>query len=1631
MIIRVLLRLSASLLLCAPALSFGQIAFDYSLSGETSLVGTPGTCMDFSLDVLVTATGLTGDDDGAEGFSMGILAVGCSVVDIAVDTETLDEAVLLVLQAEVTDSGAVLAAAVDQTFARLFSSADTPHRVATLVLRGVVPEDTDCEACSVRFVDGIQVSGQPVRNLVTYDGRTITPSATESIVSLCRADAGPTPSFAYTLAGPERVDGRSGTNVDFAVEGLLETSGLQDEEGAQGFSMAMATSGCTVSDMVVDSTVITEDTTQFMQAETTATGAVLSILLDVEAGATLNPANSPHHIVTLYLTGQIPDVAECTDCRIRFLDGIQGSGAPVRNVVTYRGSTYGPSLGDMTTVLCRTAGMPEPTFRYDFAAPQIVKGKRGGSVEYTADVLLTTEGLNPGTEGAEAWSASIYCPEATVLAVDTEATASDDSRVEFVVAEAVEHGAVLAVVMGRETPRFLDPGESPHHILSLNLAGSIPETGECATYELRFLDGMQGSGKPVRNVVTCRGQSFSPILNRATVQLCDTACGEAGVQILEAGVTSQAILTGEQPSACFLFETTAEEPIVFSLTDETSSNANALYVRWGTPATAAEHDVASDAPFQTAHRLFIPAAAGTACYVLVRSTITSGENSRVQLFAFKPNVHIEEFCQRQASAGDHVHGSVTGTGFYAGLEFLLTPNDGGAPIVANDTVILSSTFAEVAFAIPSGAEGLHHLDVRDREAPSTMPPFDRVHEAIQVVPGPLQPLEVELVGAEDFRIHTPARLSLRYRNGSVDPIPWPLFEIRGPVGTRFWLADGEELYPYPLGSLPAGSVLQVLGITEGEPVGLLPPGSGGEISLIFVNDSRSVLRTEIEISVLSPNLNDEIDWENVLPPAGIGNWSGVWPILSEQFGTTWHEYHTRLVEIATRLSRRGRNAASVLQAFQQAVGEAIEKPSAAIVGRIVNTQADSQPIPNVLLYAVDTASGSVASCARSDSNGSFALEHLPGGKSCRIEAENFETGGMVVDLPADGADLVNVVVAATQSNGGGTTHSPDSCPSVDVSGVPWEPIPIPRGYCMDQIITKVHEKEVEFLTVWDPNEKRGPRGRGGRRRGRLIDPESHPTFTYFIYFENQALYANAPVRKVVVTDDQLDSGLDWSTLRLGDIKFADIIIQVDRLEASDGDCPVLLDSVPYGESWQPEIPFASTCDCEGSGCEVHTYPSGSDPAMPGAPWDVCAYVPVRYLWDVNDDGGKEERTIYVHIRTAVERDEFLYPTKITWTLETKSYPDPADPDNPLLPQDGFLLPNDPTCGCGMGYVSFTVTARENTGGDGTKIRNRATIKFDDNDPMEAVWENTVCENGPATDPEAVFPKDGSRGIGRNALLKWNADCRAETYDVYVWNEESGRPRRPSAANLSRENYRLLHPMRPDTTYYWQVVVRTDDSQETTGPTWSFTTVGEELLCPAAAEGLSPRDGACQYRKDSLRWDPVPGATSYSVIITPLDGDDSEVILLNDLQEPHVPICALHLAPRAYIWQVIALDEDCQEPDAGNASTWAWFTRCARVEARFIRGDVNGDASVNMADAVGTLMYLFQQSFDMRCEDVADFNDDGSINIADAIGTLYYLFVHGPVAPVPGTHRCGTDPTDDCLSCDWDPEEAETICLSIE
>lgn len=86
------------------------------------------------------------------------------------------------------------------------------------------------------------------------------------------------------------------------------------------------------------------------------------------------------------------------------------------------------------------------------------------------------------------------------------------------------------------------------------------------------------------------------------------------------------------------------------------------------------------------------------------------------------------------------------------------------------------------------------------------------------------------------------------------------------------------------------------------------------------------------------------------------------------------------------------------------------------------------------------------------------------------------------------------------------------------------------------------------------------------------------------------------------------------------------------------------------------------------------------------------------------------------------------------------------------------------------------------------------------------------------------------------------------------------------------------------------------------------------------------------------------------------------------------------------------------------------------QTRFVRGDLNEDGSLDLADPVFVLTYLFAAGTEPSCQSAADVDASGSVDPTDAVLLLNFLFLAGPAPrePFPG---CGEDDADSTLSCE--------------
>lgn len=92
-----------------------------------------------------------------------------------------------------------------------------------------------------------------------------------------------------------------------------------------------------------------------------------------------------------------------------------------------------------------------------------------------------------------------------------------------------------------------------------------------------------------------------------------------------------------------------------------------------------------------------------------------------------------------------------------------------------------------------------------------------------------------------------------------------------------------------------------------------------------------------------------------------------------------------------------------------------------------------------------------------------------------------------------------------------------------------------------------------------------------------------------------------------------------------------------------------------------------------------------------------------------------------------------------------------------------------------------------------------------------------------------------------------------------------------------------------------------------------------------------------------------------------------------------------------------------------------LSETARADWSFVRGDCNGDGSLDVTDPITLLGALYGPDPFPNCQDACDSTDDGLIDLADPVYLLGSVFGTGPLPTMPFP-VCGLDPTSDSLDC---------------
>ena len=998
------------------------------------------------------------------------------------------------------------------------------------------------------------------------------------------------------------------------------------------------------------------------------------------------------------------------------------------------------------------------------------------------------------------------------------------------------------------------PEGGPYRILRIELHPSEPgfETQCVLEYddelnpECPAPDPGNSCERPFRkNRISSGGVSVRPLTIPGVLEL-PSPCGDGTV--LTVGMPQKFELRRGAESQCFRTEVfPSDEPgqaLILRLEDANPKNANALYAKWGAPASPTDFDYAADDLRFASQELLIPELRADELHVYVRGVKQPEGQATLILHSALIDTALLSVAPAFSAEGSVVHAVVQGAGFDDDTDFTIVHGSLPAQVPAEELRILSSSLATVVFDL-----GAHSAPLGLYNLTATQGPFGGLDPTIavdkfEVKPAELGPrVQTEIHALPFYRPQRVGRVTLEYTNLGDRELPAKLYKVTGPeplaAGAnprmRMWL-DGE----------PPGTRehVLVLGVQRGGVPSYLPPGSSTSVPVLFRSeDSTPEGETELfRVFEFQPPADGassgNIDWDALPPPSGMNavDWDAARPGLEAALGTTWTEYCANLLDIANRLALRGGDPTSARHAFRFAVRGALGRNSSAVIGKV--RDAFGAPVEGASVVAL--REGDARATTTTDEGGNFTLDFLEGGATYEIVVMNFDVG-LHMMTPDDGEDIVGVDLEATPAANGITP----ACPDCDEAGLPEIALEPPT-----ELFAIVADDDTNIITSIDPNSKQGPVG----GEGGLIDPKgpdepenrkrtvtSDERLDYTIHFEN--LPAALAAAQTVEIVDELEEDLNEASLRFNEVGFGDHVINLD---------------VPVGS-----ILFG-----------LGSFSGGGSQLSVTEEIDVT--IPSFMV------GGDTVPSLDLTVRVTAELDvsPSLPNPRVTWLFESF---DALTGEEPIDPRGGFLPPEN-GAGLGQGFATFSIDSGDDgmMPEDDTELGNRADIVFDTNASISTNLERHFIDDGLLPDPpENPCPAHETIDVPVDRILSWEPHERAQSYEVYLWRPSSEpKPTSPTAATGGLASYLPPLPLDLDETYNWQIV-SLRNGERVDGPEWTFETDASLRFLRADCDGDGSVVGSVTDAVFNLQFNFTGGPTPPCLAACDSDGDGTVVGTVTD------------------------------------------------------------------------------------------------------------------------------------------------------
>lgn len=478
-----------------------------------------------------------------------------------------------------------------------------------------------------------------------------------------------------------------------------------------------------------------------------------------------------------------------------------------------------------------------------------------------------------------------------------------------------------------------------------------------------------------------------PQTGRAANVLAGPAPLRLSVPALTLGTPYADTFTADIQDRYYQVTVAAGTSLLVAVSNSLASETNAIYARLDSLPTTYQFDVQSPAPAGPNPSLVLPLTQAGTYYVLVHNR--AGDPGAFTITASRPGLTLLHTAPGTVGNAGQATFAVDGLDLGPDTAYTLAGPGGMLAAVATEPGDAARAF--VTFDLTGAAPGAY--DLRAARAGGVTA---TLAGAVQVAAGGGANVVASVLGNTPVRLGRTSVFYLQYANLGTNDAPAPLLTLRSPSQTLMGLDPNQA---------PSAMSLEVLGVSQTGPAGVLRPGASFQVPIYYRPTTVGSFSFNVQVND-SADINP-LDGRVILAlvPASVqnaANWPAVYAQLQQQLGNTWGQYIAALDRDATLLPASLGSAADPSDLLQIDVARAVAAVGTSLSGVAAATG------PGVILAgntitATNTTTGDVF-IATILNDGSFVFPTVTPG------SYTFSVPGALVDGAA-----APVAVAADQA----------------------------------------------------------------------------------------------------------------------------------------------------------------------------------------------------------------------------------------------------------------------------------------------------------------------------------------------------------------------------------------------------------------------------------------------------------------------------------------------------------------------------------------------------------------------------------------------------------------------------------------